>query len=83
MKNKHLYENKIKKILYKVFSGLNYIHEVGMVHRDLKPDNILYKDKGADSEIAIIDFGFARKFNKYKKMHSTVGTPYFVAPEVI
>ena len=75
----------ISKILHKIISAINYCHTIGIVHRDIKPENILFTDKSDDSEIKIIDFGLSRKFNTASDyfMNSFIGTPYFVAPEVI
>ena len=40
------------------------MHSFGIAHRDLKPENILLVDKGADSDIKIVDFGLARTTNE-------------------
>lgn len=63
--------------------GIAHMHAVGIVHRDLKPDNLLYSDKSEDAVIKIIDFGLSKKIVKPSSLHSLVGTPYYVAPEVL
>jgi calcium-dependent protein kinase len=52
------------------------------VHRDLKPENFLLKSLNDSSDIKITDFGLCNKFGS-DKLHSVVGTPYYVAPEVL
>jgi calcium-dependent protein kinase len=61
-----------------VLNGVKYIHSENISHRDLKPDNILFSDGVAK----IGDFGLSR-YMKNDSRQSLVGTPYYVAPEVI
>ena len=60
---------------------------MGIAHRDLKPENILFATPEPDSEMKIIDFGLSKKFRnlnqKLQRMNSKVGTPIYVAPEII
>jgi calcium-dependent protein kinase len=72
------------RIMHKACSAVNYMHRVKVCHRDLKPENFLFETKNPDSEVKIIDFGLAYKFGEEKgNMHTVVGTPYYVAPEVL
>jgi len=60
------------------------MHKIKVCHRDLKPENFLFETRAEDSEVKIIDFGLAFKFGSDKaSMHTIVGTPYYVAPEVL
>ena len=55
------------------------------MHRDLKPENIIFTDSiNGESEffIKIIDFGLS-SINKHKKIKGLIGTPYYVAPEIL
>ncbi len=76
-------EMKVKKIIYKVLSSILYCHTNGISHRDIKPENILFENTEPDADIKLIDFGLSRKYNSNEKMHTILGTPYYVAPEVL
>ncbi len=70
----------------KIFSAVKHLHTHGICHRDLKPENFLFLTKDEDSEIKIIDFGLSKKFDHAEmmgKMKTIVGTPFYVAPEVL
>jgi len=51
-----LNENMVKYILLKTLQGLDYLHSKGIMHRDIKSDNILVNSKG---ELKLADFGYA------------------------
>ena len=55
-----------------------------MTHRDLKPENILLcSDDPYNLDIKIADLGFAQKFDRKKGMELVLGTPLYMAPELI
>ena len=76
-------EKKVVSLIAKALLAIAHCHSRGVTHRDLKPENILYENNSPDAEIKIIDFGLSRKFSKDDKLHSVLGTPYYVAPEVL
>ena len=76
-------EKKVVYIIVKVLLAIAHCHNRGITHRDLKPENILFDSMKPDAEIKLIDFGLSRKYDKEQKMHSILGTPYYVAPEVL
>ena len=60
-----------------------YCHNMNIVHRDLKPENLMYESKVPDAPLKIIDFGTAKEFKPETEMHKILGTPYYIAPEVL
>ncbi|XP_039609350.1 myosin light chain kinase 3-like isoform X2 [Polypterus senegalus] len=65
-----------------ICDGIQYMHQMYILHLDLKPENILCVDR-ATNKIKIIDFGLARRYKPREKLKVNFGTPEFLAPEVI
>eukprot|EP00457_Paulinella_chromatophora_P000887 gb/GEZN01000888.1/.p1 GENE.gb/GEZN01000888.1/~~gb/GEZN01000888.1/.p1 ORF type:complete len:1118 (-),score=151.66 gb/GEZN01000888.1/:33-3386(-) len=63
-----------------VLRGLEYLHQQGVIHRDIKGANILSDKSGV---VKLADFGVATKLSDARKSESVVGTPYWMAPEII
>ena len=80
--NMNLTENHICKIYQQIISGIEYLHDIGIAHRDLKLENILLN---RDKNIKIIDFGLSNKYNKEngELLQSSCGSPCYAAPEMI
>ena len=74
-----LSEDYLRKIFKQIVEGMLYIHGQGVLHRDIKLDNILIDNK---DQIKICDFGISRPLPN-KKMSEQSGTPAFMAPEII
>lgn len=71
-------------VISQLVSAIAYCHERKIVHRDLKPENILIESSnGSDINIKVIDFGTAQTFTSGTKLRATLGTPYYIAPEVL
>ena len=83
VKKENCDEKKVVSLITKVLLAIAHCHSRGVTHRDLKPENILFENNSPDAEIKIIDFGLSRKYSKDGKLHSVLGTPYYVAPEVL
>ncbi|KQJ93073.1 calcium-dependent protein kinase 4 isoform X2 [Brachypodium distachyon] len=58
-------------------------HLRGLVHRDMKPENFLFKSTKEDSPLKATDFGLSDFINPGKKFRDIVGSAYYVAPEVL
>jgi serine/threonine protein kinase len=72
-----------QSFIYQTLCGLKYIHSADVLHRDLKPGNLLVN---ADCELKICDFGLARGFNQAQKqgfMTEYVATRWYRAPEIM
>lgn len=65
-----------------MLGAVKHLHIHGIVHRDLKPENFLLASEETESEIKLIDFGLSKRFTS-QHMHTVVGTPFYVAPEVL
>jgi len=64
--------------------GLNYMHLQKITHRDIKPENILLvSDDIKNFDIKIADLGFAAKIDKETGLDLVLGTPLYMAPELI
>ncbi|MFC7272529.1 serine/threonine-protein kinase [Paractinoplanes rhizophilus] len=72
-------------LLAQVAAALAQAHELGVVHRDVKPDNILLQESGGRHEVRLTDFGIARVLDAagLTTPQAIVGTPHYMAPEAI
>lgn len=79
IKQDHFPEAKAKLLFKELLEAMKYLHEQGIVHRDIKLENIMLT---SDFKPKIIDFGIARELQE-DGMKSQVGTPSYIAPEII
>lgn len=82
-KMKTFSENTAASIIYQVLLAINYMHKQNVCHRDLKPENLMCVGEGDDVTIKLTDFGFACFFDPKEKLDVSLGTPIYMAPELI
>lgn len=72
---------ELQQLAGQLVSALQYLHSNRIIHRDMKPQNILLS---ADGTVKLCDFGFARSMSAATNMVTSVkGTPLYMAPEVV
>ncbi|NXT07596.1 MYLK4 kinase, partial [Prunella fulvescens] len=80
--NYNLTEMDTISFIKQICKGIQYMHQMYILHLDLKPENILCVNREAN-QIKIIDFGLARRYKPREKLRVNFGTPEFLAPEVV
>ncbi|XP_060572669.1 calcium/calmodulin-dependent protein kinase type IV-like [Ruditapes philippinarum] len=76
-------EADVRLLMSQILEGLVYLHEKNIVHLDLKPQNILLTDEFPKGSVKICDLGFACLVNTGEDIRDIIGTPDYVAPEVL
>ena len=73
-------EEEAKALMRPLMEAIAHCHRRGVAHRDIKPDNVLFDSWG---RLKLADFGSADWFGDGRPLSGIVGTPYYVAPEVL
>ena len=76
-------EQQIYWVFHQIVKGIRFLHHQGIMHRDLKPDNILLETESVNSQMKIADFSLAERFTPGQKFMKFCGTPGFMAPEIL
>ena len=74
------HEDEFIPLLVQILSALKYIHSKSILHRDIKLDNILLT---SNNVIKLCDFGVSRRMNSRKIIYEHIGTPAYLAPEIV
>jgi calcium-dependent protein kinase len=94
-KDQRFSEESAKDIMRQLVSAVAFLHSQGIVHRDLKLENFLFTKRPSDggTVVKLIDLGLSRRYGTgertakgalvIRRMHSVVGTPYYIAPEIL
>ena len=80
LNGKSLKEKYAKKYMRQLVDGLKYLYNKQILHRDLKPQNILVSEEG---NLVITDFGFARYTDNEHMLNTLCGSPMYMAPEIM
>jgi serine/threonine protein kinase len=85
MNNGALQEDEARKIIIQIINAINYCHSRGIVHRDLKLENVLFRDKITEEDrdlfVKIIDFGIAGVCETGKADKIDAGSIHYMPPE--
>ncbi|CAN0900757.1 Calcium-dependent protein kinase 30 [Linum grandiflorum] len=79
----HYSERAAASVSRTIMEVVRMCHENGVMHRDLKPENFLFANKKENSPLKAIDFGLSIFFKPGEKFTEIVGSPYYMAPEVL
>ena len=73
---------RIARITTQILRAVQHCHENGIVNRDIKSENVLFKTKDPESQIKVIDFGLSAIYSDRDNLHARVGTVFYMSPEV-
>ncbi len=76
-------EARARNIIHALATSLYYLHSYGIVHRDIKLDNVLMVDESDDSDIKLVDFGLSKMIGPNESCTEPFGTYGYAAPEVL
>ena len=76
-------EQRVKELAYQIGLAIKYLHSYGIVHRDLKLENVMMSDNTETSLPKLVDFGLAKMIGPNELALEPFGTLGYVAPEVL
>lgn len=82
LSSRKLNEHDTKNVIEQVLRALVYLHRMGIVHRDIKLENVLYENHSKNATVRLIDFGLSRTFDRRTMVAADyTRTPYTITPE--
>ncbi|KAF9595447.1 hypothetical protein IFM89_000365 [Coptis chinensis] len=79
----HYTERKAANLARTIVGVVELCHSLGVMHRDLKPENFLFVNQQEEAHLKTIDFGLSIFFKPGETFTDVVGSPYYVAPEIL
>lgn len=76
-------EKDVQRLMRQILKGVSFLHRHNVVHLDLKPQNVLLTSDRPLGDIKIVDFGLSRVVNNNEELREIMGTPEYVAPEIL
>lgn len=76
-------ERKARDYTKMMLASVAHCHSMNLCHRDLKPENYVFDGREEDANMRLIDFGVAKVLKDDEKNSDALGSPYYVAPEVL
>ncbi|CAI5990377.1 unnamed protein product [Closterium sp. NIES-64] len=83
IKKGHYSERQAAELTRTIAKVIEACHSLGVIHRDLKPENFLFANKSETADLKATDFGLSYFFKPGEYLSDVVGSPYYVAPEVL
>ncbi|KAL1307496.1 hypothetical protein HN51_049417 [Arachis hypogaea] len=83
MQKGHYNERDAASLCREIVTIVHQCHFMGVMHRDLKPENLMFSTRGEDAILKAIDFGHASFIEQGEKYADVLGSPYYIAPEVL
>ena len=77
---RRLSEDESRKIFFQIMQSVEHLHMLGVTHRDIKLENVLFANS---NDIKLIDFGFSTVCQPGKRLKVFCGTPSYMAPEIV
>ncbi|MBN3301650.1 MAPK3 kinase, partial [Amia calva] len=75
--------SEASEIMRDIGTAIDFLHQMNIAHRDVKPENLLYTSKETNGVLKLTDFGFAKETTLHNSLQTPCYTPYYVAPEVL
>lgn len=82
-RHKRVPQATAKHFMQQLAAGLKVLRDNNLIHRDLKPQNLLLSSKGSNAVLKIADFGFARSLHPQGLAETLCGSPLYMAPEIM